>query len=138
MVELNRTQWLVISFIAMAVIALLVILGLAPEFYDAQLQPLGLSGPAPRLIFLALLAVLLVVLVIATLRRWRWAFWLFLVAMAAGVLRLPAFGLQLVGVLPLDVPVWYAALQAVIGMVQVGVALLMYRGYRHHGVWGAF
>ena len=58
--------------------------------------------------------------------------------MAAGVLRLPAFGLQLVGVLPLDVPLWYAALQAVIGLVRVGVALLMYVGYHRNGIWGAF
>jgi hypothetical protein len=138
MLELNRTQYLVLGFIAVAVIALLLILRLAPELYDAQLRPLGLGGPYARAGFLGAIAVLLVLLVIATVHRWRWSFWLLLVAMAAGILRLPAFGAQLVGILPLDVPTWYATLQAFLGLVQVGVALLMYVGYRRHGVWGAF
>jgi hypothetical protein len=97
-----------------------------------------LSGTAPRIAFLGAIALLLFVLVIATLRRWRWAFWLLMVAMAAGILRLPAFGLQLLGISPLDVPIWYATLQAFLGLVQVGIAVLMFAGYRRHGAWGAF
>jgi hypothetical protein len=61
-----------------------------------------------------------------------------LVAFAAGALRVPVFGLQALRVIPLDVPLWYAGFQAVIGVVQVAIALAMVVGYRRNGVWGAF
>ena len=59
-------------------------------------------------------------------------------AFAAGAVRIPVFGLQLLGLAPLDIPVWYAGLQALIGLVQVAIASAMYAGYRRHGMWGAF
>jgi hypothetical protein len=81
---------------------------------------------------------LLGLLAIGTLRRWRWTFWLLLIAFAASVLRLPLFALQVLGVISMDVPLWYATLQAIVGSVQVAIAAAMLAGYRKHGAWGAF
>jgi hypothetical protein len=136
---MNRTQALVLGFAIVSWIALVAILIGAPELYDAELKPLGLAGlPDVRLAFLAAITSLLVLLAIGTLQRWRWTFWLVLVAFAAGALRVPVFGLQALRVIPLDVPLWYAGFQAVIGVVQVAIAMAMVVGYRRHGVWGAF
>src|SRR5262249_23142389 len=46
------------------------------------------------------LTLLLVVLGIGVVRRWRWTFWLILVAFLAGLLRVPAAILQVLGVVP--------------------------------------
>jgi hypothetical protein len=135
----NRTQALILGFSLAVWIALVGILLAAPEIYDAQLKPLGLAGVAQaRLGFLAGITALLTLLAVGTLRRWRWVFWVVLIAFAAGVLRVPLFGLQVARVLPLDVPLWYAALQALIGIVQVAIAAAMLVGYRRNGVWGRF
>ncbi len=72
-----------------------------------------------------------------TIRRWRWTFWLVVVAFAAGVIRIPASALQIARVLPLDVPLWYAILRALIGVIQVLIAIVMIRAYRRGGVWAA-
>jgi hypothetical protein len=136
---MNRTQALVLGFSLVVWIALVAILFAAPDIYDAELQPLGLAGVAQaRLGFLAAITALLTLLAVGTLRRWHWMFWLTLVAFAAGALRVPVFGLQAVGVLSLDVPLWYAGFQALIGVVQVAIAAAMVAGYRRNGVWGAF
>jgi hypothetical protein len=135
----NRTQALILGFSLAVWIALVGILLAAPEIYDAQLKPLGLAGVVQaRLGFLAGITALLTLLAVGTLRRWRWVFWVVLFAFAAGGLRVPLFGLQVARVLPLDVPLWYAALQALIGIVQVAIAAAMLVGYRRNGVWGAF
>jgi hypothetical protein len=55
-----------------------------------------------------------------------------------GVLRLPAFALQLAGMMPASGPIWYEALQAVIGVVQFLIAIAMFAGYRKAGVWEEF
>lgn len=136
---MNRTQALILGFSLAVWIALVGILLAAPEIYDAQLKPLGLAGVVQaRLGFLAGITALLTLLAVGTLRRWRWVFWVVLIAFAAGVLRVPLFGLQVARVLPLDVPLWYAALQALIGIVQVAIAAAMLTGYRRNGVWGRF
>jgi hypothetical protein len=88
--------------------------------------------------FLPALTAFLVLLSIGTVRRWRWIFWLILVAFLAGILRLPASVLQVTGVLPSAVPVWYVVLQAGIGVVQFLIGLAMIAGYRRSGAWGAF
>jgi hypothetical protein len=136
---MNRTQALLIGFVILSWVALVAILVGAPHLYDAELRPLGLAGlPTVRLAFLAAITGLLMVLAIGTWRRWRWVFWVLLIAFAAGVLRVPLFALQLLGVVSFDVPLWYAGLQAVIGVVQVAIAALMFAGYRRHGIWGTF
>jgi hypothetical protein len=72
------------------------------------------------------------------LRRWRWAFWLIAFAFLFGVLRIPATVLTLEGVLAADGPIWYVLYQALLGLVQFAIALLMVIGYRRAGTWGAF
>jgi hypothetical protein len=135
----NRTQGLVLGFTFVAWIALVAILVAAPELYDSELKPLGLARVAlARFGFLAGVSALLALLAVGTLRRWRWVFWIVLVAFAAGALRVPVFGLQALGVMPPDVPLWYAGFQAVVGVVQVAIAAAMVAGYRRNGVWGPF
>jgi len=135
----NRTQALILGFSLAVWIALVGILLAAPEIYDAQFKPLGLAGVMQaRLGFLAGITALLTLLAVGTLRRWRWVFWVVLIPFGAGVLRVPLFGLQVARLIPLDVPLWYAALQALIGIVQVAIAAAMLVGYRRNGVWGRF
>jgi len=136
---MNRTQALVLGFAIFSWMALVAILVGAPSVYDAEFRPLGLTGlPAVRLAFLAVVTCLLAALVIGTLRRWQWTFWLVLVAFAAGVLRVLIFALQALGAVSSDVPLWYAGVQAIVGIVQVAIAAAMLLGYRRHGPWGAF
>jgi hypothetical protein len=35
-------------------------------------------------------------------------------------------------------PNWYIVVQGVIGVIQVGLAVAMFAGYRRAGPWGAF
>jgi hypothetical protein len=134
---INRTQALVLGFVAASLAILVAILLIAPELYDTELRPLGIGGnQAIRLGFLVAIGGLVAVVGIATVRRSRWAFWLILVAFAAGVLRVPVFALQLFGLIPLEIPLWYAGLQAAVGLAQVAIAVAMWRGYRRAGPWG--
>ncbi len=136
---LNRTQQLVLGFFVLAWVALIAILAAAPEVYE---QLLRLPGGKPKLAMLAFLTALstfLTLLGVGVVRRWRWTFWLVLVAfLIGGVLRVPASILQLRGMLPTDFPAWYLMLQALIGVVQVAIGLLMVVGYRRDGVSGSF
>jgi hypothetical protein len=138
---MNRTKALVLSLFATYWVIVVVLLVAARDVYDGQLaQAVRLSGdPRPAEIGVLLaLTVLFAVLSIGIIRNWRWTFWLILVVFLAGVLRLPAAALQLVGTLPRQGPGWYIALQAVVGLIQFGIALAMLSGYRKVGVWGAF
>jgi hypothetical protein len=133
----NRTQALVLGFFVVAFSSLLVILVAAPDVYDQALRLPDGSGVA-EVAFLAVLTGFLGLLAVGVLRRWRWIFWLVLVAFLAGILRVPVAILQLTGVLPADVPIWYVLFQGIIGLVQVAIGLAMVAGYRRSGVWGAF
>jgi hypothetical protein len=136
---INRTQALVLGFVTVSLAVLVLILVLAPELYDAQLAPIGLAGNEElRIAFFVAIATLIALLGAGTVRRWRWTFWLILIAFAAGVLRIPLFGLQLFGLIPLEVPLWYAGLQAAIGLAQLAIAWAMWIGYRRGGPWGEF
>jgi len=137
--SLNRTQQLVLGFFVFAWVALVVILVVTPEVYDQALRLPSGERELSTLAFLAALSTFLVLLGIAVVRRWRWTFWLVLVAfLIGGVLRVPASILELSGVLPADFPAWYVLLQALIGVVQVVIGVLMLVGYRRDGVWGSF
>ena len=137
--SLNRTQQLVLGFFVFAWVALIVILATAPEVYEQLLRLPGSERKVPTLAFLMALSAFLVLLGVGVVRRWRWTFWLVLVAfLIGGVLRVPASILQLRGMLPTDFPAWYLMLQALIGVVQVAIGLLMVVGYRRDGVWGSF
>lgn len=136
--SLNRTQLLVLTFFALIWIALAALFMFAPEVYASTLQQVPVDIVATEVACLAALAALIGLLVVAVVRRWGWAFWLILVAFLFGFLRLPASGLQFMGVLPATGPTWYQVLQAVIGLVQFLIAIAMARGYRSAGVWGEF
>jgi hypothetical protein len=136
--KLNRTQLTVLGFSAAAWVAVVAILALAPDVFDRALKLPFADRRTLELVFLAALSVFLAGLAIGVVRRWRWIFWLILVALLAGVLRLPASVLELEGVLPLQGPAWYVALQGAIGIVQFAIGLAMVRGYRRGGPWGSF
>ncbi len=138
MATINRTQGLVLGFTACAWVSLVLILAIAPEVYDQSLRLAPGDNRVADGVFLALLTSFLVVLGVGVLRRWRWTFWLILVAFLAGVLRVPASALELVGVLPASGPPWYVLLQAALGVVQFAIGLAMLAGYRRGGAWAAF
>jgi hypothetical protein len=134
----NRTQGLVLGFFALAWAAIVVLLAVSPAVRDATLRRLPWTGPLVIIVFVAALFGFLSVLALGVLRRWRWLFWLVLVAFAAGLARVPVAVLQLSGRIAPEGPDWYIGLQAVTGMIQVGIAVAMFAGYRRSGTWGAF
>jgi hypothetical protein len=134
--SLNRTQKLVLGFFTFAWTVLVVILVAAPRVYDRV--PPGRDNGSWALAFLAAISVFLVLLSVGVVRRWRWTFWLILVAFVlGGLLRVPASVLQLVGVLPAQGPAWYTLLQALFGVMQFAIGLVMLAGYRRAGIWGS-
>jgi hypothetical protein len=132
----NKLQALVLGFLALAWLSLLAILALAPDVYDQSLRlPSGDSRLA-ELTFLAALSAFIVLVMIGVLRRWRWTFWLLLIAFLSGALRVPASIIQAAGWMPATGPSWYVLLQAMIGVVQFAIGMVMLVEYRRSGVWG--
>src|SRR5438477_6967060 len=134
----NRSQGLVLAFFAAVWVALAAILAWAPAIYLDALRTAGLTSPGAGLGLFAGVSVLVGVLVVRVVKRWRWAFWLVVAAFLAGLLRLPASFLELIGLLPRMGPSWYEAFQGGVGAVQFVIGVLLVRGYRRGGVWGAF
>jgi hypothetical protein len=132
----NRTQALVLGFFLAAWLALVATLLVRPQDLGTALH-LPPNGPATGLVLVGVSA-LIALLSVGVLRRWRWIFWLILLAFLAGVLRVPASGLQLAGVLPGDAPSWYLLLQAVLGVVQFVIGIMMIAGYQQGGIWGEY
>jgi len=128
----------VVGFFVLVWIALVAILVLSPDVYTFTLRKIGSDSIAIAALFLIALSALIAFLVVGVFRRWQWTFWLVLVAFFFGVLRLPASGLQLAGMIPASGPTWYEALQGVIGSVQFVIAIAMFAGYRKAGAWGDF
>ena len=133
----NRTQTLVLAFFVVVLVSVMAIRVAAPDVYDRAF-PLPAGDRRLETIFLAELVVFLALLAVAVFRRWRWTFWLITAAFLAGVLRVPAVALQLMGFLDADVPTWYLLLQGLLGVVQFAIGLAMVAGYRRGGIWGAF
>ncbi len=131
---ITRTQAFVLSFFGVAWLSLLIILMAAPEVYDEALR-IGPNHPVAELSALVAIGLFVAILATGVLRRWRWTFWLTLVAFLGGALRLPASVLQATGVLETDLPTWYVVFQGLLGVVQLGIGLLMLRGYRKAGMW---
>lgn len=119
-------------------VALVAILVLSPDVYGQTLRQIGGETLAIDALFLTALSVLIAVLVLGVFRRWRWVFWLVLIAFFFGLLRVPAYALQLAGMIPATGPAWYEALQGMIGVAQFLIAIAMFAGYRKAGVWGDF
>ena len=129
---------MVVSFFALAWIALIAILVLSPTVYTPALAKVSKGSLAVEATFLLALSALIAFLILGVIRRWRWTFWLVLIAFFVGVLRLPTSALQIAGVIPFSGPTWYAALQGAIGVGQFLIAIAMFVGYRKAGVWGEF
>lgn len=137
-VRINRTQALVLGFSLAAWVGLVGILVAAPDIFTGVLKlPAGDSRRA-ELAFLVAISTLLGLLGFGVVRRWRWTFWLVLVAFLAGLLRVPASLMELLGVLPASGPAWYVLLQGAVGLVQFAIGLAMLSGLRRAGVWGSF
>jgi hypothetical protein len=138
---MNRTKALVLALFALYWIFVIVLLSTARGVYDSLLaQAVKLSGdPRPaEMGTLLTLTALLTLLSTGVIRGWRWTFWLILVVFLAGILREPAAVLQLTGIVAGQSPAWYVVFQAVVGLIQVAIALAMLAGYRKAGVWGAW
>jgi hypothetical protein len=134
----NRTQRLVLGFFAAVWVGLLAILYADPQIYDSTLNLGPGSNRWADLALLIAVSLLIAILAVGILRRWRWIFWVILLAFLAGIVRVIASALELAGEVPAAGPTWYVEVQAVIGVVQFGIALAMIAGYRKAGVWGAF
>ena len=96
------------------------------------------SLPVAETAFAVAISGLICVVLAGVVRRWRWLFWLLLVAFAAGLAQVPIAVLQLSGRMAPEGPNWYIVVQGVIGVIQVGLAVAMFAGYRRAGPWGAF
>ncbi len=134
---MNRTQSLVLGFFALAWISLVVIQLADPEIYDNVMKLSAGRHPAADVAFLGAISLFIAALCVGVLRRWRWTFWLILVAfLIGGALRIPASFLELAGVIAPTGPAWYLVFQALLGLVQVAIGLLMLAEYRRAGPWG--
>jgi hypothetical protein len=132
----DRTQSLVLGFFAVVWISLVAILLVDPAIYDSAMKLPAGDHRVADLAFLGAISAFIALLVVGVLRRWRWTFWLILVAFLFGVLRVPASVLALAGVLPAAGPTWYVLFQAILGLVQFAIGLLMLADYRQVGPWG--
>jgi hypothetical protein len=132
----NHTQALVLAFMALAWLAVIAILVIEPGIYDQALRLTAADALTARAAFLVALTVFIGFICLGVLRRWRWTFWLLLIAFFFGVLRVPASMLELTGTIPASGPTWYVVFQAVIGVVQFAIGLVMLAEYRRSGVWG--
>jgi hypothetical protein len=135
--KLNHVQALVLAFLALAWLSLVAILAIAPDVYDRSLGvPPGDSSRPAELLFLFGVSAVIVFIAVGAVRRWRWIFWLLLLAFMAGILRVPASVLELAGWIPASGPSWYVSLQALIGLVQFAIGLVLVIAYRRDGTWG--
>jgi hypothetical protein len=123
-------QLTLIGFFITVTVFLVALFAAAPEIFVTA------TGGMPAPILLVPLLVFIAGLVIGVLRRWRWVFWLVLLAFLGSALRLPVTALELLGILPIEPPLWYLLLRAAISVIQLGIGIWMVHMYRRHGVWG--
>lgn len=138
--SINRTKALVLALFVLYWIFVLVLLVAAPDFYASQLPQavVSLTGN-PSMAeagTLLVLTALLTVLSFGVIRGWRWAFWLILVVFLFGIVHVLTAVLQLTGIVSSQDPAWYRGFQAVVGLLQFMIALVMLAGYRTNGIWG--
>ena len=138
---MKRIKVLILALFVGYWVTVVLILLAAPAVAEAQLPPVArlTDNPRPAEIgALLVLTALFALLSTGVIRGWRWTFWLILIVFLVGIVRVPASALQLAGIMPSQGPAWYLALQAVVGLMQFGIALAMLASYRKAGVWGAF
>ena len=136
----RRLQFVLVAFFVLAAASFVVIYLVTPEIYvqTLMLKPRAAeSHPAVVTAFMVAILALVTVLAVGVLRRWRWLFWLVLAAFGASALDIPGTILELVGVIPIAVPLWYALARMAVAAIQVMIAIWMLRLYRRHGVWAS-
>ncbi len=137
-VLLQRLQGILIAFFLLAVLFLWVVYFADPSIYASTLllKPSTIDRyPLPVTLFLVAILVFIAVLIVGVLRHWRWLFWLVLIAFGFSILQIPATILQLTGVVPGNLPVWYSLSRMGVAIIQVGIAVWMVQIYRQYGVW---
>jgi hypothetical protein len=132
---MNPIKALVLSLFAIYWVLVLLILVFARDVID-QVARLSADQRPTEIVDVVVFTALLALFSTGVVRGWRWTFWLILVAFFAGILRVPASVMQLVGDIPAQGPSWYVVLQAVVGLTQFFIALVMVAGYRKAGIWG--
>ena len=133
---MNRIKALVLGLFAIYWVVVVLILVFARDVFDQVARLAGDQRPA-EIADVLVLTGLLALLSTGVLREWRWTFWLILLAFFAGLLRVPASAMQLTGAVPAQGQHWYVVLQAIVGLTQFVVAVLMLAGYRKAGIWGS-
>ena len=135
--KFSNGQLLVLGFLLLAWLSLICILAVAPEVYAETLRlALGEHARAAELLLVGALTAFILLVAVGVIRRWRWIFWLLMVAFLSGLLREPGSLFELAGWMPAAGPRWYVIFQALIGVAQFAIGLLMVTEYRRYGVWG--
>jgi uncharacterized membrane protein YidH (DUF202 family) len=132
---LERT---LMAFLLLAMFFVAVVYVVAPSIYTNTL--LFQASPTDRYPFSATLFLIgivigIAVVMVGVVRHWRWLFWLLLIAFGFSILEIPATILQLTGVLPGLIPVWYSLCRMGVALIQGAIAAWMVRIYRRRGVW---
>jgi hypothetical protein len=118
-------------------LSFIAILAVAPDVYDQSLRLAPADHPsAAEFVLVGALSAFILLIAIGVVRRLRWIFWLLLLAFLSGALRVPASVLELAGWIPGAGPSWYVIVQALIGVVQFAIGLVLVIEYRKYGVWG--
>lgn len=134
---IGRSQTVVLAFFGLVWIALLIIVAADPTIYDRTLNLPAGERWIGRAALVGGVTILIAVLDIGVIRRWRWLFWGIVVAVLAGILRLPTAVLEIAGTIPTHDPTWYILLQAALGTIQFLIGVLLLNDYRRAGIWGS-
>ncbi len=137
-VILRRLERLLIAFFILATLFLLVVYFAAPAIYTQTLllEPSTTDRyPLPVTLFLVGILVFIAILIVGVVRHWRWLFWLILIAFGFSILEIPATLLQLTGIIPGRLPLWYSLARMGVALLEVVIAIWMVQIYRQYGVW---
>ncbi len=138
-VSAQRLERVILLFLGLAMLSLVVVYLIEPSIYATTLgleeAPNDRYPWATTLLLLGILG--FVACVIAGVRRhWRWLFWVLWLAFGSAILEIPATLLQLTGVLPGHVPLWYSLYRMGIALGETGIAVWMAQVFWQAGVWG--
>lgn len=135
----KRLEWAILTFLGLALLSLVVVYLIEPSIY-ASVLGLGRTPteryPLGTTLFLLAIVGFVACVMGGVRHHWRWLFWLLLLAFASAILEIPATLLQLAGILPGNVPAWYAWYRIGIGLGEIGIAIWMVRVAMSTGVWG--
>jgi hypothetical protein len=137
-VSVQRLEKVLIAFFVLATLFLLVVYVADPSIYTKTLllKPSPADRyPLPATLFLLAILVFIAVLIVGVVCHWRWLFWLLLVAFGFSILEIPAALLQLAGVIPNPLPLWYSLSRMGVAIIEGGIAVWMIQIYRRYGVW---